>query len=187
MRTLRFTLAAVALACTSAVSHATPWIVDAKANSSTGGVGLSTISLVAGQAFSVTVDPTDLWNAGPLPRWSNADGLVGDLFATGSDDSGYSAGTKIGQSFVLYTQGGLTAPYGKLVGSIGGGSYFAVGTSYNGIAANAGSLNLFYWDSNAGDNTQWISANVSAVPEPGTWALLAVGLGALAFASRPRA
>ena len=38
MRTLRFTLAAVALACTSAVSHATPWIVDAKANSSTGGL-----------------------------------------------------------------------------------------------------------------------------------------------------
>jgi len=37
--------------------------VDATGNSSSGGTGLNTgISLLAGQLFSVTADPTDLWS-----------------------------------------------------------------------------------------------------------------------------
>jgi hypothetical protein len=43
--------------------------VKAFENSSSYGTGLATgLSFSAGQKFSVTVDPTDLWNAGPLPR-----------------------------------------------------------------------------------------------------------------------
>ena len=62
-------------------------VVEALANSSSGGIGSSTgVILTAGQTFSVSVDVNDLWNAGPLPRWSNADGLKGDLFATGGDE-----------------------------------------------------------------------------------------------------
>lgn len=92
-------------------------VVEAFTNSSSSGVGTSTgVFLTSGQSFSVSVDPADLWNAGPLPRWSNADGLTDYLFATGSDDSGEPAGTLIGQPFLPYwTQGGLTAPYGMLV------------------------------------------------------------------------
>lgn len=186
MHAFRLVLTALALAGASATASALPWVVDAKANSSTAGTGLSTISLLAGQAFSVSVDPLDLWSAGALPRWSNADGLIGDLFATGTDESGQAGGTRIGRDFGLQSQGGFSAPYGKLVGAIDGG-FFAIGTSYSGVAANAGTLKLFYWDSNASDNSQWITANVSAVPEPGTWALLAAGVGALAFVRRRRA
>ena len=66
--------------------------VFAQANSSTGGAGaLTGISLTFGQAFTVSAGLTDLWNAGPLPRWSNADGLIAPLLATGSDDSGQLA------------------------------------------------------------------------------------------------
>ena len=38
--------------------------VYAQANSSTDGVGLSTINLQAGQSFSITVANDDLWSAG---------------------------------------------------------------------------------------------------------------------------
>jgi hypothetical protein len=96
-------------------------IVDARGNSSTGGTGANTgLALTAGQTFTVTSSTTDLWNAGPLPRWSNANGLIGDLFATGSDESGAAAGTLIGEAFPLWNQFGITAPYGSLVGEIGG-------------------------------------------------------------------
>jgi hypothetical protein len=64
-------------------------VVNAFTNSSSGGTGSSTgVILALGQNFTVTVDPNDLWNAGDLPRWSNADGLTGPRFAVLGDDSG---------------------------------------------------------------------------------------------------
>src|SRR3954462_5946776 len=100
-------------------SQASSFTVDAMTNSSSGGAGLNTISLAGGEAFSVSVDAGDLWNAGALPRWSNANGLTGNLYATGSDDSGNVAGTLIGVAFPTWTQDGYTAAYGALVGKIG--------------------------------------------------------------------
>ena len=116
-------LALLALSLTPALASATPFVVDAFLNSSTGGTGAATLFFNAGDAFAVSVDPTDLWNAGDLPRWSNANGIDGpDLIATGSDDSGYPALTVIGSDiFGDWTQGGLTAPFGSLVGSFDGG------------------------------------------------------------------
>lgn len=174
-----------ALAAAGAANAAT-FDVQAYANSSSGGTGLETLNLTAGQSFSVSVDPTDLWNAGALPRWSNADGLTGNLFATGSDDSTESVGTLIGQDFGLYSQGNLSAAYGTLVGQIGGGDFFVVGTQYAGSAATSGMLKLYYWDSNFGDNSQYVSANVAAVPEPETYALMLAGLAAVGFVARRR-
>jgi hypothetical protein len=185
---------AVAAALTSAISaNAAIYDVYARANSSSGGVGKDTITLTAGQAFSVTVNPNDLWNAGDLPRWSNADGLVGDLLATGSDESGYPKDTVIGQLFPDWTQENLTAPYGSLtlpfgslVGQIGSGGFFLVGTSFSSYATSDGTLKLYYWDSYAEDNTQHISADVSAVPEPSTYIAGLSALGMLILSRRNR-
>jgi hypothetical protein len=179
---LKIFLAALLVLC-AASAHAATYTVDAYANSTSGGSGVSTITLTAGQQFTVTASPNDLWNAGPLPRWSNADGLVGDLKATGTDESGQSAGTLIGQDFGLYSQGGLTAPYGSLVGQIGAGNFFFVGTNYTGSASAAGTLNLYYFDSNNGDNYERIAANVN-VPEPGAIMLLVTGLVGLVSVRR---
>jgi hypothetical protein len=156
-------------------------IVDASGNSSSGGSGSATgVFLTAGEAFTVTVASDDLWNAGPLPRWSNADGLIAPLLATGSDDSGQPAGTTIGSIFLLYTQDGLTAPYGSLVGQIGSGAFFLIGTNFSGTASATGQLSLYYWDSNNGDNTGSIAANISASAVPGP--IVGAGLPGLVMA-----
>src|ERR1700709_1679307 len=99
------------------ISSASAVTVDALENSSSGGVGKITGTLLtAGEAFSVTVASNDLWNAGALPRWSDANGLTGNRFATGSDESGQAAGTQIGQDFGTWSQNSFSAPYGSLVG-----------------------------------------------------------------------
>ena len=155
--------------------------VDAFGNSSSGGSGSATgVFLTAGEAFTVTVASNDLWSAGALPRWSNADGLKVPLFATGSDESGELAGTQIGSIFSFYTQGGLTAAYGSLVGQIGAGAFFLVGTNFSGTANATGQLSLYYWDENNGDNTGSIAATISASAVPGP--IVGAGLPGLVMA-----
>ncbi|MEH2608626.1 hypothetical protein V1293_000915 [Bradyrhizobium sp. AZCC 1693] len=163
-------------------------VVDAYTNSSSGGTGGSTgVFLNVGQNFTVSVDPNDLWNAGALPRWSNADGLTGLRYAVLGDESGQAPGTLIGIDFGLWNQAGLSLPYGTLVGKIGAGAFFEIGTSFSGPANATGELKLYYWDSNFGDNTQFVTAQISAVPEPSTWAMMIlgfVGVGFLAYRRR---
>jgi hypothetical protein len=161
-------------------AHAATFVVSAMGNSSTDGVGLSTIALTSGETFQVSVDPTDLWSAGALPRWSNANGLTGNRLATGSDESGEAAGTLIGQDFGLWTQNGLSAPFGTLVGELNG-VFKVLGTDFSGAAWNTGTLNLFYWDSNNFDNSGSVTADVraaiAALPEPASWGLMILGFG----------
>jgi len=47
-------------------------------------------------------------------------------------------------------------------------------------------LKLYYWDSNNADNVGSVLADVRVVPEPSTYALLALGLVGAAFSSRRR-
>ncbi len=187
----QFATAAVAVGLlVSGSAQAALVVVDAQANSSTGGVGQSSgLVLTAGQMFHSTVAVTDLWSAGALPRWSNADGLIAPLFATGSDDSGQAAGILIGAVFPMWTQGGLTAPFNSLVGEIGG-VFKVLGTNFNGPAWGNGALTLYFWDSNNGDNTQFITADIGlnggGVPEPATWALMIAGFGLVGATLRRR-
>lgn len=190
MRTcnLRAVAAAAALAA-SATAGAADFTVSALDHCACFAAnGLATVSLAAGQGFTVDVAATELWSAGELPRWSGANGLVGDLFATGTDKSGAAAGTLIGQGFGNLTMGNLSAPFGALVGQVGNGDFFLVGSNYAGQAATAGVLKLYYWDSSNADNVGSVlaSVNVSAVPEPGTYALMIGGLGMVGWLARRR-
>lgn len=185
MRKLQLGLLA-ASALVAAPASAATFVVDAFNNSSSGtGVGLASIVLTVGKAFTVSSSLDDLWSAGALPRWSDANGLTGDRFATGTDESGEAAGTKIGQDFGLWGQNGLDAAYGSLVGEIGG-EFRLLGASFAGTAWKTGTLNLYYWDSNNFDNEGAIAFNITAVPEPATWAMLIGGFGLVGASMRRR-
>ena len=188
---VNFTKAALAIVASSlsVAASATVFTIDAKDNASHGGNLFNTgLVFTAGQVLNITANPNDLWNGGPLPRWSNADGMVANLYATGSDESGQPAGTLIGsnQGILADSQRGLAAPYGSLVGSING-NYFFAGTSFHSVAPASGTLYFFYWDVDASNNTGSINVNVSSVPEPTTQGLMLLGLIPAVVAVRRRA
>ena len=187
MRGLKILAAGAALIAFCSPALSATFVVDAAGNSSSGsGTGLNTgLTYSIGDTLTVSAAADDLWSAGALPRWSNADGLVGALFATGSDESGQPAGTQIGANFGLWSQGGLSAPYGSLVGRIGG-IYQLLGTNFSGSAWASGTLELFYWDSNSGDNSGQITVRVGDVPEPASWAMMVGGFGLVGGALRSR-
>lgn len=192
MNKLRMTLCAAAVAIAPlSPAVAAVFVIDAANNSISGGTGLSTIALSAGQIITVSASTSDLWSAGALPRYSDADGLVGPRIASPSDDSGPQDGTTvIGANFGLPTINGFTAPFGSLVGLVGT-EYQLLGTNFTGSFTSAGTLQLFYWDTNNGDNFGTIAANVAsledgAVPEPATWLMMLAGFGAVGVAFRRR-
>jgi hypothetical protein len=185
MRTLSIAALAACAFAVAGSANAAVFVVDALGNSSTGGFGLSSLTLLAGETFTVSVSTDDLWSAGALPRYSDADGLTGDRFATASDDSGQPVGTHIGADFGLWTENGLSAPFGSLVGELGG-VYRVLGTSFSGPAWSSGTLHLYYWDSNFADNFGTVSASLIAVPEAASWAMMLVGFGAAGALLRRR-
>ena len=119
-------------------------------NCSIGGIGADTgIQLSAGSNLLISVDPNATWSAGsdqPCTRRSNANGLT--------------------DCYGQYSSDGLTANYGALVGKIGGGPYFVVGTNFNGRVNQAGLLRLYYWDSASIDNSGTIIARVEVQAAP---------------------
>lgn len=167
----------------AAPASAATFIVDAFDNSASGGVGVSTFAVSAGDVITISSSSDDLWSAGALPRFSDAGGLVADRFATATDDSGQAVGTLIGADFGNLNQLGLSTAFGSLVGRING-EYQLLGANFSGAAWQDGTLELFYWDSNQGDNFGDISFEITAVPEPATWAFMILGFGAVGGAMR---
>ncbi len=188
LKLLTAVLAIAAIPCAQAIMVT----VDARVNSSSGGSGLDTgISLVTGQAFASEAALDDVWSAGGGLRWSNADGLDGDTFATAGDGSGAAPGTQIGTLFPLHTTPDGSFHFGSLVGKIGTGAFFKLGTSFSGTANADGTLKLYYWDSNSGDNLESIKVTFkidsgSTVPDEGGLILSVLGFGMLVLFSRLR-
>lgn len=176
---------AVAALTIAAPASAQTFIVDAMANSSSGGTGLASITLTAGQTFTISSSTDDLWSAGALPRYSDANGLTGDRWATATDDSGQPVGTQIGANFGLWSQNSLSAAFGSLVGELNG-VYMLLGANGSFVAGSSGTLNLYYWDSNNGDNFGTIAFNISAVPEAAAWGMMIGGFGLAGAAVRRR-
>ncbi len=166
-------------------AEAATFLVDSAANSSTGGAGLATIEVAAGQRIQINSSTNDLWSLGALPRFSDGNGLVGDRFATALDDSGQAVGTRIGRSFGRWTQNGLSAPFGILVGEIDG-VYRPLGANGVHTAWGTGTLKLYNWDNNRGDNSGAISFALAIVPEPATWAMLIAGFTLIGTGLRRR-
>lgn len=179
------TLAALCFAAITSSASAGVYVVDSVAHSSTGGAALATLSVNSGNLIRISSSLSDYWNLGALPRYSNANGLVGNLYASGSDESGATAGTLIGQDYGIFSQFGYSAPYGSLVGEIDG-VYQLLGANGYFTAWGTGALNLMTWDSNWGDNAGAITFNVDIVPEPSAWAMLIVGFGLVGGAARRR-
>ena len=75
IKTLSSVAAALLLAGTA---HAAVVDVDAHADSyaSGAGTGVLATTLAAGETFTITVAADDLWSAGGVPLWSNANGLT---------------------------------------------------------------------------------------------------------------
>ena len=156
--------------------------IFANENSSSGaGIDLDTgLDLVAGDRLVSTVDPLDCWSAGAANRISNANGLDG-LSPAPCQPTG---------DFGFHSQDGETFRFGALVGRIGGGDWFLLGTSFDAVVNDTGRLFLVYWDSNNSDNfgsvNALIEANPSTVPTPGALVLLGTALLALGAGRRAR-
>jgi hypothetical protein len=163
----RAALGALLLAA-SGFAAAANVVVDAKNNSLGDGIGLATgVFLSAGESFSSTAVATDLWDN----SWTDP------TYLTNADGHGFQSGTL----------DGLYAAYGSLVGQIGDGALFYVGTSFSGFANATGELKFFFFDSDAYNNTGDVRVAVSAVPEPANIALLGLALGAFALTRRRKA
>lgn len=161
---------------------AAPVSIDifAQQNSSGGaGVDLDTgIDLVVGDRLVSTVDPLDCWSAGAADRISNANGLDGLSPAPCQPSGNYGFHSQDGESF----------RFGALVGRIGAGDWFLLGTGFDAVVGQAGRLFLVYWDSNSDDNTGLVTAridvNPAAIPAPGTLLLLGTVLALLSLYRR---
>lgn len=209
----RNTLCSLAAAALVFASSARAGVVevDATLNSSHGGSAIAALALTQGQHFRLSASLLDTWSAGALRgsfefydpavrdtrdsrslTRANADGLTQTIFAQDGDDSGVAQGSTIGRNFGLFDDGEFAAPYAALVGRIGEGRWFLVGTSYDGVADSNGTLRLAFWDANADDNAGRINVNASAdadlaVPEPGSLALVGAALGVLVLNRRRQA
>lgn len=140
-----------------------------------GNLGLDTgLDFNAGDVFSVNVaDIYDTWNfcvGGSLASCEvNAAGERSDTTILGN-----------------YANSGSSFAYGMLVGRVGNGDFFEIGTSgFIGAADATGRLSLFHWDHNTNnDGLISVKVNTAVVPLPAGMTLLLSALGVFGLVRR---
>jgi hypothetical protein len=181
----RAALGAALLAVAGIASAATTAAVTVSAhdNSLYGPTGGGAIAGLDGLDSGLSVDAGEFLTFSATGSWNNSD-----------PDSSYTSGADGHDGFAGdahpnfdYSQFGLNAAYGALVGKIGNGNYFLIGDSFTGNANATGELKLFYWDSDYANNTGSVNVQISAVPEPANIALMGLALGAFALSRRRKA
>ena len=114
-----------------------------------------------------------------------------DISATGGWDGG-GCGVFDANGTLCYGIDPVTGiNYFSLIGKIGANdnadnTWFKIGTGYSGKAATAGTLYLAFLDTDSFNNSGFVTATVTAVPEAGTWAMMLAGLAGVAALARRR-
>jgi hypothetical protein len=172
------TLLAIALTSLASLASASTLVtVYAAANSISPDINLASAPLDtgvfvnAGQVLTITASGTWAIGTGDPAYSSDANGgLFGWIFPVLNPNGSHSG-----------------VSYGALIGEIGNGDWFFVGTNFSQSAADTGQLRLAYVDSNAFDNVGAVQASISAIPEPGSVVLVGLGLAAFALTRRKAA
>ncbi|MBP8302598.1 MAG: hypothetical protein KBE04_00560 [Phycisphaerae bacterium] len=119
------------------------------------------IQVNAGDWLTVLCHPMDTWTL-----YDDGEGDIRVCNADGLDE------------LAPLTRDGLTANYGAMVGQIGDGDFFLVGTNFHtDSASDTGTLKLLCWDTSYADNWGAIEARIDAPSIPAPGALLLSGLG----------
>jgi hypothetical protein len=164
----------------------------ATAPNSTGGGGVlpPSYSVIAGQTLDIsatgTVNCCDTASTGSTGP---------DGFATNPFGSGTSITNSTGSNVSGFSASGafpLVATFGNASGAIG--DVFKVGSSDLGVLVPTGATEIFFGLPDAsgfngpsgyyGDNSGAFFVTISAVPEPGVWAMMIMGLGLMGSALR---
>jgi len=179
---LSTTALAVLISATAGFAATMPFDVHANShvwNNGSGfgsNLGLATgLSFGLGDTFSVSVDnPLDTWNFCSPSTSCTVD----------ADGRRPASGTFLG----TYSNGGYSNYYGALVGRIGAGAFFAIGTAgFSGPANAVGELVLFHWDHNTNNSGSLaVTVEYETVPLPASLPLMLLGLGAVGYAGRRR-
>ena len=169
--------AGVASAATAAAT------VSAHDNSLYGPIGNGQVAGLDGLDTGLSISAGELLTFSATGSWNNSD--PDSSYVSGAD--GHDGFVGDGHPNFDYSQFGLNAAYGALVGKIGNGDYFLIGDSFSGAANATGELQLFYWDSDYGNNTGSVNVQISAIPEPANIALMGLALGAFALSRRRKA
>jgi hypothetical protein len=173
-------LAALATITASPANAATVFDLNGVTNASLNGSNGFTLNLAAG-TYSLAFVQGEYNAFRRFSSTSGCDGLGMNCIQGWENSARYI----IGNTTYLFGDGAASGGLGPL--GVGDGYYstaeqsFAKSGIYNGSFTlnNASDVTFFIYDDNLGDNSGGVSLAVSAVPEPATWLMMFMGIGAV--------